>query len=727
MKKFPIIILSAFLLAAACSPEENMTGSQSGNQKPEYRPEPGLNENVDPELFNVINLDYPGLEKVKEHYQAGELWNAAYELLDYYRNRTTVSNPLTDVFMMNPSVSADEQNKADQALKENDYRFAVASFSESTGATGLPVYYSFKGGDGINWDLTVEDLGSENEKEFRIQRHRHQWMLPQAKVYRTSRDEKYFDDWKTVYQSWLDRYLPEYPEGAVESANDAWYGLQPAERAYDQISIFEYFLPSAGFTPEWLSTFLVAFAKTVDCVNANPYADSESNIYTSQRKTLYAAGTLMPEFVNSSAWKTAGLEGFSGVGDTFNDDGVHNELDPSYHIDVLSKCYDVYRIAAANDALSDFPSDYTENLRKAAGFVKDITYPGYAIDNFNDTRSSSWTRNVLMRNFGYYSEMFPDDRELLWMATGGQSGDEPQAHVSVYPVSGYYMFRSTWKSDGLMMVLKNNYNPDNQWHCQPDNGTFTIWNKGRSFSPDAGCYSYDDGGDRKTYSNTDMHNTMTLNKARIADGHMLGEMLKQESGPNYELIVTQNPSYDGLTHRRAVFFVDNSFFVLVDEGFGSAEGTVNLNFKGGNPAGTPTNLDGNANKYVADNLPQTGKENTFDSSKPCGMHTEFDDSNNMLFTTFSEKAPSKAEWTTGYFSNKLGERAGRRRVWTIDVEKTAGENLRFITVIHPFGATGELKANMVNAEFTDQVAADPAGAAVKVTVNDKEYNLSYTL
>ena len=359
--------------------------------------------------------------------------------------------------------------------------------------------------------------------------------------------------------------------------------------------------------------------------------------------------------------------------------------------------------------------------------IKDITYPGYAIDNFNDTRSSSWTRNVLMRNFGYYSEMFPDDRELLWMATGGQSGDEPQAHVSVYPVSGYYMFRSTWKSDGLMMVLKNNYNPDNQWHCQPDNGTFTIWNKGRSFSPDAGCYSYDDGGDRKTYSNTDMHNTMTLNKARITDGHMLGEMLKQESGPNYELIVTQNPSYDGLTHRRAVFFVDNSFFVLVDEGFGSAEGTVNLNFKGGNPAGTPTNLDGNANKYVADNLPQTGKENTFDSSKPCGMHTEFDDSNNMLFTTFSEKAPSKAEWTTGYFSNKLGERAGRRRVWTIDVEKTSGENLRFITVIHPFGATGELKANMVNAEFTDQVAADPAGAAVKVTVNDKEYNLSYTL
>ena len=59
--------------------------------------------------------------------------------------------------------------------------------------------------------------------------------------------------------------------------------------------------------------------------------------------------------------------------------------------------------------------------------------------------------------------------------------------------------------------------------------------------------------------------------------------------------------------------------------------------------------------------------------------------------------------------------------------KTSGENLRFITVIHPFGATGELKANMVNAEFTDQVAADPAGAAVKVTVNDKEYNLSYTL
>ena len=34
----------------------------------------------------------------------------------------------------------------------------------------------------------------------------------------------------------------------------------------------------------------------------------------------------------------------------------------------------------------------------------DIIYPDYTIDNFNDTRSASYTKNVLLRNLRQYSE-----------------------------------------------------------------------------------------------------------------------------------------------------------------------------------------------------------------------------------------------------------------------------------------------------------------------------------
>lgn len=47
---------------------------------------------------------------------------------------------------------------------------------------------------------------------------------------------------------------------------------------------------------------------------------------------------------------------------------------------------------------------------------------------------------------------------------------------------------------------------------------------------------------------------------------------------NEQILVTENPHYDGLKHRRSVFFVDQSYFVIVDEAVGNAQGVVNLNY-----------------------------------------------------------------------------------------------------------------------------------------------------
>ena len=53
--------------------------------------------------------------------------------------------------------------------------------------------------------------------------------------------------------------------------------------------------------------------------------------------------------------------------------------------------------------------------------------------------------------------------------------------------------------------------------------------------------------------------------------------MKSEEGAT-ELVVFENQGYDNLKHRRAVFYVNKKFFVLVDEGIGNAEGTINLSF-----------------------------------------------------------------------------------------------------------------------------------------------------
>lgn len=52
----------------------------------------GYAQELKSEVFSLLNLDYPGLEKVKALHQEGKDEDAAKALLDYYRARTNVKN-----------------------------------------------------------------------------------------------------------------------------------------------------------------------------------------------------------------------------------------------------------------------------------------------------------------------------------------------------------------------------------------------------------------------------------------------------------------------------------------------------------------------------------------------------------------------------------------------------------------------------------------------------------
>ena len=67
------------------------------------------------EAFDLLNLDYPGLEKVKAA-GAQQQWDkAAQALLDYYRQRTGIGHP--DINLKNIKISKEEQKWADDALE----------------------------------------------------------------------------------------------------------------------------------------------------------------------------------------------------------------------------------------------------------------------------------------------------------------------------------------------------------------------------------------------------------------------------------------------------------------------------------------------------------------------------------------------------------------------------------------------------------------------------------
>ena len=330
------------------------------------------------------------------------------------------------------------------------------------------------------------------------------------------------------------------------------------------------------------------------------------------------------------------------------------------------------------------------------------------------------TKSVLQRNLREYSELFPDDGGLKWMATGGTYGKRPETSLITYPVSGYYMMRSGWTQNSVMLIHKNCYDPDWKGHNQSDNGHIGLYVNGRSFLPDAGCYSYS-GSDRTTYASTEMHNTVTKNRQSCTK--RAGKLLKADSTTGYEVLVTENEAYADLTHRRAIFFVDRKYFVVVDEAYGGCYGTpINLNFK----------LWGGQNKD-AEGYPESGKNYAVIDSyggNAAGAHSTFSDGNNLLIKSFSETTDNiGAESGTGYYSNEIGQKT-QRWWYRLNVDKQEGKAVRFISVILPYSGTFE--ENSVSAEFTDNAPAAAGtfheeGVSLKVTVNGDTRTLSYKL
>ncbi|MDL2303260.1 heparinase II/III family protein [Dysgonomonas sp. OttesenSCG-928-D17] len=695
--KYSIYILSVIFLfvLGSCNddPDDTLNKTNQGSSASSKQ-----HDAIDTKLFDVIDLNYPGLGKAKAFYESGLYYDAAQAILDYYRLRINVTNP--SISLINVTATEDDKLKANYAMEDN--RFFVNNFYENAGEKKP---YSLSNEGKINWEFKPDGASDEYQKQL----HRHQWFVPQAKVYRVTNDEKYILSWISIYKDWLESNP--MPESGTNTTS--WWQLQVAERLTGQTQLFEYYKNSVNFTPEWFSEFMVHFAEHADFLVKYPY--SGGNILISQANALAFAGVLFPEFKNASTWATKGFQILTDEVDTqFLDDGMHFELDLSYHISAIADYYEIMKLADANRSITNnLPIiNISESLHKAVQVVMHLTYPNYfdtklsdyCVPGFNDTRQKSWTRSVLRKNYARYNEMFPDNQELLYMGSVGKQGEQPDTKPKSFPTSGYHVLRNGWNKASTMLVLSNNYAEGTIqiWsHNQPDNGTFELYHNGRNFFPDTGVYSYyTEGGsnnDRKWYRQTKVHNTMTLNNANITKG--TGKTLKVAADATTEVVAVENQGYTDLKHRRYVFFVDKKFFVLIDEGIGTASGSVDLNYH---------LCEGNDNEVVID-------------SNLNGAHTAFSDGNNMVIRTFANNQISTSPFD-GKVSYSPGIEAGRKS-FCVNMSKEAGQAARYITVLYPVNdaATTQIDAIFKNSTYQEN------GVAAEIIINGKKYDIKCDL
>jgi heparan-sulfate lyase len=224
-----------------------------------------------------------------------------------------------------------------------------------------------------------------------------------------------------------------------------------------------------------------------------------------------------------------------------------------------------------------FPETYREKIEKMCEAVMKLSPPDGTSTMFgSDTRLSPGTR---WNNLRQWAARW-DRPDFLYVASEGAEGTRPQGTAFAYPYSGLFSMRSGWDANAIFFSLK--CGPDGGPHSHRDNGTFELYAGGRVLMPDSGLYIL--SGDpvyRDWFRQTRVHQTLTLNERNIAyDPKLLvWQPSDFQSGENLDILVVENQSYINLTHRRAVFFVDKSYFIIVDEATGWGRGNVNLHFQ----------------------------------------------------------------------------------------------------------------------------------------------------
>ena len=629
------------------------------------------------EAFELINLDYPGLEKVKAACSRQKWEAAAQELLNYYRSRTGITHP--DIDLKNLTISKEEQKWADDAL---EHTFFVHK--------GYQPSYNY--GKDINWEYwPVKD------NELRWQLHRHKWFTPMGKAYRISGDEKYAKEWVHQYMDWVQKNplvnmkqdeFELVSAGEVKEDADnvyfAWRQLEVSNRLQDQTCQFLLFCSASAFTPEFLTEFIVNYHRHGVHLLKNYSAEGNHLLFEAQR--MVYAGVFFPELKDAAIWRESGINILNReIKKQVYNDGGQYELDPHYHLAAINIFCKALRMADCNGFRNEFPSEYLDTVKNMIAFYANICFPDYTNPCFSDAKLGDYQAELA--NYRDWLALFPDCDWIRYYATEGREG-APFLYLSHGALtSGFFTFRNGWKQDATVMVVKAG--PKGEWHCQPDNGTFELWFNGRNLFPDTGAYVYAGSAEvmklRNWFRQTRVHNTLTLDGRNLETTQSVTGLWQPEG--KEQILVTENPGYKGLKHRRTVFFVDQAYFVIVDEATGNARGTVNLNYHFREGA---VNVDAEKNMVT----------------------TAYEGPGNVKLQCFPEKSASlRAE--EGWRSTAYRQRVARTSV-AFDTNKDDAEAVRYITVIYPVkdvAAYPALEAKFLNKGY------DEKGVEVEVSVN----------
>ncbi len=624
--------------------------------------------NTGMEGFDIINLNYPGLEKVNKAAAAGNYDEAAKEMLAYYRKKASAKEPdfsnAEKPVSIHDSISVVTLETADKAL--------LHQFQPHKG------YGFFDYGKDINWqNWPVKD------NEVLWQLHRVKWWQAMALVYQKTKDERYAREWMLQFADWVQKNKP---DPSASYFKYAWRPLEVSDRIQGLAPTFSIFVHSKSFTPEFLMEFLKSYHQQTDYLPANYAKLGNHRLFEAQR--VLFAGASFPEFKNAGRWRESGISVLNTeIKKQVYPDGMQFELSPVYHVAAIDIFLKAYRSAKNAGLEKEFPVSYIKTVENMILAAISISFPDYNTPMFGDSWNGEKKRRI--EQFASWSKIFPYNETIKYFATDREEGKQPDFLSKGLSTAGFYTFRNGWESKSTVLILKAS--PPGEFHAQPDNGTFELWVNGRNFTPDAGTYVYSGDAEimkkRDWYRQSRVHNTLTLDNQNmiITDAHQD----KWETSKTLDILTYTNPSYKSLNHERSVLFIDRKYFLIIDRALGKATGNLGVHFQ----------LKEDSNPV----FDKTGNK----------VYTTYADGNNLVIQNLNNDKISLKE-EEGKVSYVYQEEM-TRPAFVFEKAKNADKTQSFVTILYPFEGT---KAPAITIRENEGNDYDAGNLNITLTINN---------
>ncbi len=425
--------------------------------------------------------------------------------------------------------------------------------------------------------------------------NRHQHLVPLAKAYVLTGDERYAREVVHQILGWIQQ-CP-YMMGINWTTPE-----QAALRIISWIWAFEWIKSAACVTETFVEQFLHSLYQHVAFITQHYSRFSSANNHLICEATgVFVATVYFPELKNADRWRATSQRILIEEALRQNhDDGVNREQAMAYHCLVLEYLLLAGLLGEHNGFR--FPTAYWRRVEKMMEVIAAFMDCRGQLPHFGDDDNGavivlgkppqSRARSILATGavlFGRddFRALAPEfDERTFWLlgtSTIGDGSTSTSAHCSssrAFP-SGYYVMRSGTTADDEIVAIFDcaplGYAPLAA-HGHADALSFVLTVAGREILIDPGTYAYHSRQRWRTYfRSTSAHNTIRIDEQdqSVMVGNFMwshkAEAIPEvwESSPHYDRVSGYHTGYlrlsDPVRHRREILFdKDRRCFHVVD-------------------------------------------------------------------------------------------------------------------------------------------------------------------